>query len=1051
MDLASKSKASPAESEKSSPIQLAEEGLDISQETDDPSSLGKIPWSYKWLALLCIVSLPIGHTWTGSALGPLKNTLREELGINNAQFGVISSADAFVNTVFPIIGGLILDWWGPNLVTICCTSVILVGSVVAAVGVQINLWRVLVSGHVLMGFGIAFFYHWFGVSGLAFAFGLENAIANTVSLVSGMVAIPIKNGTGWYGWTFWIPVFFCVFSLAVNIAYVCFERFVIPARFRLTPGREKAIAEKHLSKKGKFSWNVLFSLPWAYLMLPATQLLQSGAAGGFSTSSADMIFMKGFSEEVAGYLATAQKILPIVLSPVVGLAIDRYGHRFHYVATAPILWIIACSILGFTDLHPTVALVFSSLAGVINAMPLQICIPLLVADQAKIGTAFGMDVVFGALQDDTDGGGYEKVLLVAIGIKAWAFFLALSYIFVDFRFLGKGMTMTLKQREAREAEIVDRDADPLTKRTSKPWFTIMTFGLLIAIIASAWAVFLSSTNNMASSAKRPNFLIIVADDLGFSDTGPYGSEISTPALDRLAKDGVRMTDFHTAPACSPTRAMLMSGTDNHVAGLGQMAEFMATNAQAFKGHPGYEGYLNFRIAALPEILQDAGYFTAMSGKWHLGLKPEHSPSARGFTKSVALLPGAGNHFNYEPDFDPDLNYPSFMKSEGLWMEDGRVIDRKSELPHDFYSTNYFTNRLLQFLDERTPVEAEQPFFAYLAYTAPHWPLQAPKHIIEKYRGMYSDGPDELRMRRIKQLRSLGLIPEDAIPAPVSGTSPEWKHLSASEQAESARKMEVYAAMVDVMDQNIGRVLDRLEATGELDNTFVVFMSDNGAEGALLEAIPIMRSIGLLEALQNHFDNSMDNLGNANSFFWYGPRWASAATAPSRGFKGFTTEGGIRCPCIVRYPGFQSNGNYQISHDFTTVMDILPTCLELAGVQAPGKTFRGREIAPIRGKSWVSYLSGAKPWVYDANLDVTGWELFGLRGIRRGNFKAVLVPLPRGSGEWELYNVARDPGELKNLAHKKKSILNELLMEWENYFAETGMFEFDIKNRNVRGV
>ncbi|KAK1700200.1 major facilitator superfamily domain-containing protein [Colletotrichum godetiae] len=455
-------------------------------DTED-ETLQRIPWSYKWIALLCVVSLPIGHTWTGSALGPLKNTLRNELGVNNAQFGVISSADAFVNTVFPIVGGLMLDWWGPNLVTLCCTAVILVG--------------VLVSGHVLMGFGIAvldsatqkFFYHWFGASGLAFAFGLESAIANTVSLVSGMVAIPIRDGTGWYGWTFWIPVFFCGFSLVVNIAYVTFERLAVPPRFQLTSGRARAIAEQqNLSERRRFSWNVLFALPWAYLMLPATQLLQSGAAGGFSTSSADIIFLKGYTEE---------KILPIVLSPFVGLAIDKYGHRFHYVATAPVLWIIACAMLGFTDVHPLAALVFSSLAGVINSMPLQICIPLLVADQAKIGTAFGvwrafnnsgstiMDVVFGALQDDTEGNGYSKVLTVAIAIKAWAFVLGLSYIVVDYQFLGRGMTLTRKQRQAREALIVDRQADPLTRRTSKKWFTTLTFGLLIAIIVSAWAVF----------------------------------------------------------------------------------------------------------------------------------------------------------------------------------------------------------------------------------------------------------------------------------------------------------------------------------------------------------------------------------------------------------------------------------------------------------------------------------------------------------------------------------------------------------------------------------
>ncbi|KAI9150552.1 Major facilitator superfamily domain-containing protein [Paramyrothecium foliicola] len=496
---------SVADAEKSQQV-----AINVAEQETDQAASPLIPWKYKWIALICVITFPIGHTWTGSALGPLKNTLREELDINNTQFGVISSADAFVNTIFPIIGGIILDWYGPNIVTICCTSVILVGSIIAAAGVQVSLWRVLVGGHVLMGFGIAvldsatqkFFYHWFGASGLAFAFGLESALSGTVGLVSGMVAIPIRDGTGWYGWTFWIPVFFCAFSLIMNIIYVCFERFSVPADFRLTSGRASAISQKHLINKRNFSWKILLTLPWAYLMLPATQLLQSGAAGGFSTSSADIIFMKGYTEEVAGYLSTAQRILPIVLSPALGLFIDRYGHRFHFVALAPILWIIACSLLGFTNVHPLAALVFSSLAGVINSMPLQICIPLLVGDQAKIGTAFGIwrafnnsgstiiDVVFGVLQDGTEDSGYYKVLLVAIGIKAWAFVLGISYIIVDYKLLGKGMTMTLKQRAAREAQIVDRDSDPLTRRTSKPWFTALTFGLLIAIIASAWAVFL---------------------------------------------------------------------------------------------------------------------------------------------------------------------------------------------------------------------------------------------------------------------------------------------------------------------------------------------------------------------------------------------------------------------------------------------------------------------------------------------------------------------------------------------------------------------------------
>ncbi|KAJ5175772.1 uncharacterized protein N7482_001649 [Penicillium canariense] len=552
------------------------------------------------------------------------------------------------------------------------------------------------------------------------------------------------------------------------------------------------------------------------------------------------------------------------------------------------------------------------------------------------------------------------------------------------------------------------------------------------------------------AAKRPNFLVIVADDLGFSDTGPYGSEIETPNLDRLATGGLRMTDFHTASACSPTRAMLMSGTDNHIAGLGQMAEFMASNPGRFKGRPGYEGFLNFRVAALPEILQDTGYFTVMSGKWHLGMKAEMSPSARGFTRSAVLLPGAGNHYNYEPQLEPSVKRaPAFFNSDGLWMEDSRPLDRRTELPEQFYSSDYFTDRMLGFLKDHRSSETEQPFFAYLAYTAPHWPLQAPPEVTAKYRGVYDEGPESLRLKRLSRLQQLGLVPNDIVPAPMTAATAEWDAMTEDERKASARKMEVYAAMVDRMDWNIGRVLDHLENTGELDNTFVVFMSDNGAEGSLIEALPMIGSLNIMDVIGRFYDNSLDNIGNANSFVWYGPRWALAATAPSRGFKGWSTEGGIRCPCIVRYPGITRTN--PISHDFCNVMDIAPTCLELAGVAHPGQSFRGREVVPFRGKSWVPFMRSHTQSIYDATLDVTGWELFGLRAIRRGDFKAVWLPEPRGKGEWELYNVTKDPGELEDLAATHTKELEDLMVEWEKYFAETGMIEISENGKGLNGI
>ncbi|KAK7210076.1 hypothetical protein V2G26_017254 [Clonostachys chloroleuca] len=541
-----------------------------------------------------------------------------------------------------------------------------------------------------------------------------------------------------------------------------------------------------------------------------------------------------------------------------------------------------------------------------------------------------------------------------------------------------------------------------------------------------------------SQMTRPNFLVIVADDLGYSDLGCFGSEIETPSLDRLAQSGVRLTNFHTASACSPTRSMLFSGTDNHIAGLGQMTEHMAGFAENYKDRPGYEGYLNFRVAALSEILQDAGYHTLMSGKWHLGTSVETAPCSRGFDKSYVFLSGCCNHFNYEPQLDdPSHGLFTPMNAGKFWMEDDRFLDRKdpNDIPSDFYSTTTFTDVLINSLRERK--NTDQPFFAYLPFTAPHWPLQAPRETIKKYKGYYDDGPAELRTRRLKKLVQLGLIQEGVEPAPM--TVELWDKMSTTEKAESARKMEVYAAMVDSIDQNVGRVADYLESIGELDNTCILFMSDNGAEGAMLEAIPMMGSVGSVPKLINkYYNNSIGNMGNADSYIWYGAEWACASMAPSRGFKTWITEGGIRCPCLIRYPSLSKSGS--TTDAFCTVMDILPTLLELAQVPLPGKIFRDREVVPVRGSSWVTHLSDKSPDFHDEETHITGWELFGHRAIRQGTWKALYMNAPRGKDRWELYNLQVDPGETEDLAEREPEVLERLIKHWEVYYAETGMFD-----------
>jgi arylsulfatase A-like enzyme len=529
------------------------------------------------------------------------------------------------------------------------------------------------------------------------------------------------------------------------------------------------------------------------------------------------------------------------------------------------------------------------------------------------------------------------------------------------------------------------------------------------------------SQSVATRARRagrpPNFLLIVADDLGFSDLGAFGGEIDTPHLDRLALAGVRMTDFHSAPACSPTRAMLMSGTDPHLAGIGSMLEVALPT---FSGAPGYEGYLNERVVTLPELLRESGYRTLLSGKWHLGETATSKPHARGFERSFAFLPAGGSHYGLG-----EVN--RFATVESVYEEDG---ERVQSLPADFYSSDYFASKLIDYLRDGRDA---RPFFAYLAFTAPHYPLQAPAAEIARYRGRYADGPDALRERRLAALKRLSLCPVDATVHPVETSERAWGELSAAEQGWSARTMEVYAAMVDRMDQGVGRVIDHLRAVGELDDTLVIFLSDNGAEGAIVENMPIYGPV-IAERVRRYYDNSLDNLGSRTSCCWYGPRWAQAATAPSRLHKAYTTEGGIRVPAFVAGSGVART--QEISGTFATAMDVMPTLLEYAGIAHP-RRFCGRPVLPLRGRSMRSWLRGESSRIHPEGSE-TGWELFGRRAIRKGTWKAVWLPAPAGSGGWQLYDLASDLGETRDVAATHPEVLAQLLAAWDRYVAETGV-------------
>lgn len=520
---------------------------------------------------------------------------------------------------------------------------------------------------------------------------------------------------------------------------------------------------------------------------------------------------------------------------------------------------------------------------------------------------------------------------------------------------------------------------------------------------------------LASAGERPNILMILADDLGYSDLGAFGGEIATPNLDRLAADGLQLTSMYAAPTCSPTRAMLMSGTDNHLAGLGTMAEAL----QPFqRGKPGYEGYLNQQSHSIAELLYEAGYRTSMVGKWHLGLAPEQGPDRRGFERSFTLLQGGGVHFKPRPG--------SQAKIEQLtYREDGQPVD----LPDDFYSTDFYTEKLLSYL--KAGETSGKPFFVYAAYTSPHWPLQAPDAWLEKYRGHYDAGYDAVRMARVQRMKDKGLLPADfqaAIPSPANPGLPGWDQLGPQQRAVEARKMEIYAAMVSNLDHNVGRLLDYLRESGQLDNTLVVFMSDNGAAGEHHERMyPVVPGT----------DNSLANLGRRGSQVDYGPRWAEVSAAPLRQFKGSTAEGGISVPAIVQLP--RALRRQGLERSVARVDDLAPTFLALAGVADPGMSWKGQAKHPITGHSMLPVLEGQK-----TPEPVLAGELFGSRYYREGHLKLLgLVPWV-GPGEvpppvrWQLFDLARDRGEQHDLALEQPQMLARMQQAWQQYARQVGV-------------
>ena len=534
---------------------------------------------------------------------------------------------------------------------------------------------------------------------------------------------------------------------------------------------------------------------------------------------------------------------------------------------------------------------------------------------------------------------------------------------------------------------------------------------LLRRLGMALGLMAASMMASADKAGKPNFLLIVADDLGYSDIGAYGGEIETPSLDALADEGVRMTNFHTAPTCSPTRSMLLSGTDSHQAGIGNMAELLTAEQ---KGKPGYEGYLNDLVATLPEVLRDNGYSTSIAGKWHLGRTEELSPAARGFDNSWVLVQGGASHFD-------DGRAIIGVDPKAIYLEDGKQV----EAPEGFYSSNFYADKVIEYID----AAEDKPFFSFLAFTAPHWPLHAPESYINKYEGQYGEGYEAIRKQRVGKMKEMGLIGHELSANVPFDELPTWNELTDEQRKIEARKMEVYAAMVDNMDHNIGRVMGYLEETGELDNTVVLFISDNGADGNSPEVLPRNK-----EWIASEYDNSYDNIGRPDSYIWYGAQWGQVSATPYPMWKAYPSQGGLLVPAILSLPG-QSGG--EINHEFFHVMDVMPTFLELAGIEQPTSPYNGREIFDIQGVSMLPGLNGKAK-----TNRVVGWELLGRAAVRKGDWKIRLLEEPYGQGGWQLFNLEEDPAETTDLAAEKPEKLKEMLVEWDAYISRNGVFPAD---------
>ncbi len=515
--------------------------------------------------------------------------------------------------------------------------------------------------------------------------------------------------------------------------------------------------------------------------------------------------------------------------------------------------------------------------------------------------------------------------------------------------------------------------------------------------------------NLHAAAARPNIIVILSDDMGYSDLGCFGSEIATPNLDALAAGGLRFTQFYNTARCCPTRASLLTGLYPHQAGVGYMTDRAAYSAVAMINE-WYAGDLRPDTATMAEAMHENGYRTYAIGKWHVTKNIEENeprdnwPLQRGFDRYYGVLPGAANYFA-----------PVHL------TRDNTRIDPKNDPEYpakDFYITDAFSDHAVRFVTEHAKRDAAQPFFMYLAYTAAHWPMQAKPSDIEKYRGKYDAGYSPIRQARFEKMKQLGLLRPEWALSPQFG---DWSKVP--RQDWEARCMEVYAAQIDCMDQGIGRLVAALKANGQFENTLIVFLQDNGACAENTGRAPQAAKAKNKGNTNKGFPTMP---GPENTWIGYGEAWANVSNTPFRLYKHYVHEGGISTPLIAHWPrGIARKGELESQPGH--LIDIMATCVDLAGGKFPAER-AGHAVQPMEGRSLVPAFAGKS-----IQREALFWEHEGNRALRMGDWKLVA----KGSGgPWELYNLARDRTEMNDLVASEPTRVQEMVATWNRWAERT---------------